>query len=126
MIKCGQKPINLSIVFSSICNLVAKFVKHPVPSLEEMQPVLKTPVGINLNHDPITIQRVKPAEKAMNINQSKNGGIDLNPAQMSIQVKKDGQEFKFNFNDLKIDVAQVTGATFTIQSINIESKLEKI
>jgi hypothetical protein len=45
------------------------------------------------------------------------GGIDLNPAQMSVQVKKDGQDFKFEFNDTEIDAAQVTGAKFTINTI---------
>lgn len=43
------------------------------------------------------------------------GGIDLNPAQMSMQVKKQGEDFKFNFNGTEIDAAQVTGATFTIR-----------
>ena len=45
------------------------------------------------------------------------GGIDLNPAQMSVQVKKDGQDFKFEFNDTEIDAAQVTGVTFTIRTM---------
>jgi hypothetical protein len=45
------------------------------------------------------------------------GGIDLNPAQMSMQVKKDGQDFKFDFNGTEIDAAQVTGATFTIRTM---------
>jgi hypothetical protein len=52
------------------------------------------------------------------------GGIDFNPAQMSMRVKKDGQDFKFNFNGTQIDAAQavtprwvVTGVTFTIRTM---------
>ena len=45
------------------------------------------------------------------------GGIDLNPAQMSMKVKKQGEDFKFNFNGTEIDAAQVTGATFTIRTM---------
>ena len=45
------------------------------------------------------------------------GGIDLNPAQMSMQVKKEGQDFKFNFNGTEINAAQVSGGTFTIRTI---------
>ena len=45
------------------------------------------------------------------------GGIDLNPADMSMQVKKEGEDFKFDFNGTEMDAAQVTGATFTIRSM---------
>ena len=45
------------------------------------------------------------------------GGIDLNPAQMSMQVKEEGEDFKFDFNGTGIDAAQVTGATFTIHTM---------
>jgi hypothetical protein len=45
------------------------------------------------------------------------GGIDLNPVQMNIQVKKQSEDFKFNFNGTEIDAAQVTGATFTIRTM---------
>jgi len=45
------------------------------------------------------------------------GGIDLNPAQMSLQVKNGPQDFKFDFNGTEIDAAQVSGATFTIRSM---------
>jgi aryl-alcohol dehydrogenase-like predicted oxidoreductase/CheY-like chemotaxis protein len=54
------------------------------------------------------------------------GGIDLNPAQMSMQVKKDGQDFKFNFNGTEIDAAQVTGATFTIRTMTPVTNLQEI
>ena len=53
------------------------------------------------------------------------GGIDLNPAQMTMQLKKDGQDFKFDFNDIKIDAAQVTGATFTIFTMTPVTNLSK-
>ncbi len=49
--------------------------------------------------------------------QSQKGGIDLNPAQMNIQVKNQGEGFKFNFNGQIIDAAQVIGATFTIRTM---------
>jgi len=48
---------------------------------------------------------------------SKNGGIDMNPAQMRMQVKNQGEDFKFDFNGIEIDTAQVTGATFTIRTM---------
>ena len=45
------------------------------------------------------------------------GGINLNPAQMTMQIKKEGEDFKFNLNGTQIDVAQITGATFTIRTM---------
>ena len=54
------------------------------------------------------------------------GGIDLNPAQMSIQVNKEGEDFKFNFNGTTIDAAQVTGATFTIRQMTPVTNLSQI
>jgi len=45
------------------------------------------------------------------------GGIDLNPAQMFMQVKKQGSDFKFEFNGQIFDAAQITGATFTIRQM---------
>ena len=56
----------------------------------------------------------------------REGGIDLNPAQMSMQVKKDGQDFKFDFNGTEIDAAQVTGATFTIRQMIPVTNLPQI
>ena len=55
-----------------------------------------------------------------------NGGIDLNPAQMSLQVKQQGEDFKFNFNGAEIDAAQVTGVTFTIRQITPVTDLPQI
>ena len=54
------------------------------------------------------------------------GGIDLNPAQMSMQVKKEGENFKFNLNGMEIDAAQVTGATFTIRTMTPVTNLPMI
>ena len=54
------------------------------------------------------------------------GGINLNPAQMSMQVKNEGEDFKFNFNGIQIDTAQVTGARFSIQTITPVTDLPKI
>jgi len=45
------------------------------------------------------------------------GGIDLNNARNVIQVKKEGENFKFDFDGTEIDAAQVTGATFTIRTM---------
>ncbi len=45
------------------------------------------------------------------------GGIDMNPAQMSLQVKNEGEGFHFDFNGVDIDAAQVTGAEFIINEI---------
>jgi hypothetical protein len=57
---------------------------------------------------------------------SQKGGIDLNPAQMNMGVKKEGQDFKFNFNGTEIDAAQVTGATFTIRTMTPVTNLPQI
>jgi hypothetical protein len=70
-------------------------------------------------------------DAAMNVAENRKsqggpGGIDLNPAQMSIQVKKDGQDFKFNFNGTEIEAAQVTGATFTIRAMTPVTNLSQI
>jgi hypothetical protein len=55
------------------------------------------------------------------------GGIDLNPAQMSMQVQKQGEDFKFDFNGVQMDASQVAGINFTILDIasvsNLPSKL---
>jgi hypothetical protein len=54
-----------------------------------------------------------------------NGGIDLNPAQMSLQVKRDenfsaegglASGWKFDYNGIKINASQVIGATFNIET----------
>jgi hypothetical protein len=55
-------------------------------------------------------------DQAMNV-QGNKGGIDLNPAQMSMQVKNEGRDFRFNFNGNEIDAAEVTGVSFTIRQM---------
>ena len=67
--------------------------------------------------------KTSKVDKAMN---SEPGGIDLNPAQMSMQVNKDGQDFKFDFNGTGIDAAHVTGATFTIHTMTPATNLPLI
>jgi N-methylhydantoinase B/oxoprolinase/acetone carboxylase alpha subunit len=63
-------------------------------------------------------------DNAMNVQDiTGTGGIDLNPAQMSMQVKNDGEDFKFDFNGTEIDAAQVTGVTFTICEMTPVSNL---
>jgi len=68
--------------------------------------------------------RLGTADGAMNVIQK--GGIDLNPAQMSVQVKKEGEDFKFDFNGTEIDAAQVTGATFTIRQMTPVKDLPQV
>jgi hypothetical protein len=58
--------------------------------------------------------------------QSGPGGIDLNPARDVMQVKKDGADFKFEFNGQTIDAAQVTGATFTIRTMTPVTNLPEM
>jgi hypothetical protein len=45
---------------------------------------------------------------------------------MSMQVKKEAQDFKFNFNGMEIDAAQITGATFTIRTMTPVTNLPQI
>jgi len=54
------------------------------------------------------------------------GGIDLNPAQMSMKVKKEGEDFKFEFNGQTFDAAQVSGATFTIRAMTPVADLPQL
>ena len=54
------------------------------------------------------------------------GGIDLNPAQMSMRVKKEGEDFKFDFNGTKINASQITGATFTIRTMTPVTNLPEL
>ena len=54
---------------------------------------------------------------AVKVHEPKTGGIDFNPAQMSLQVKNEGEGFKFDFNGSPADFAQTTGATFTIRQM---------
>jgi hypothetical protein len=59
----------------------------------------------------------QPVDGAMEVIEPKNGGIDMNPAQMSMRIKKNGEDFKFDFNGAVIDAVQVTGVTFIIRNI---------
>ena len=45
---------------------------------------------------------------------------------MSMQVKKQGEDFKFDFNGTQIDAAEVTGATFTIRQMTPVVNLSQI
>ncbi len=65
-------------------------------------------------------------EEGMISSQLKKGGIDFNPAQMSMQVKKEGEDFKFNFNGQTIDAAQITGAQFFIRTMTPVTNLPLI
>jgi len=77
---------------------------------------------------PIILQHASdPASKdgAM-AHKTDTGGIDLNPAQMSMQIKKQGEDFKFDFDGTQIDAAQVIGATFTIRQMTPVTDLPQI
>jgi CheY-like chemotaxis protein len=52
-------------------------------------------------------------DRAMNV-PKREGGINLNPAQMSLQVRNEGEDFKFDLNGADSDTGQVMGATFNI------------
>jgi len=69
--------------------------------------------------------RTMPA-RALISRSFRRGGIDLNPAQMSMQVKTVGEDFKFDFNGTEIDAAQVTGVTFTIRQMTPVTDLPQI
>jgi hypothetical protein len=43
-----------------------------------------------------------------------------------LHVKKEGEDFKFDFNGTEIDAAQITGATFTIRSMTPVTNLPQI
>ena len=65
-----------------------------------------------------------PAESKNIVNDP--GGIDLNPAQMSMRVNKEGEDFKFDYNSAPIDAATVTGAAFTIRQMTPVTNLLQI
>ena len=73
-------------------------------------------------------------DEAMRVNLLK-GGIDLNPAQMSMVLMPDtlsssqvkgSDDFKFEFNGQNFDTAQITGMSFTIRSITPVKNLPEI
>ncbi|MDE2027309.1 MAG: hypothetical protein KGJ11_02050 [Candidatus Omnitrophica bacterium] len=72
-------------------------------------------VRMGTNTKPDGAMKANPTVGKVMVN--KNGGIDLNPAQMSMQVKKEGQDFKFQWNGQTFDAAQITGATFKIETM---------
>ena len=78
-------------------------------------------IGAPVENSSIPTNKVQQVE----FNKTK-GGIDLNPAQMSMQIKKEGEDFKFNFNGIEIDAAQVTGATFKIRTMTPVTNLPEI
>jgi hypothetical protein len=43
-----------------------------------------------------------------------------------MRVKKEGEDFKFDFNGTEIDAAQVIGATFTIRTMKPVTNLPQI
>ncbi len=68
-------------------------------------------------------------DKAQAVPQPKQGGIDFNPTQMSLQIKNgDSHQFlaKWPENEMEIDAAQVTGATFTIRQMTPVTNLPQV
>jgi len=75
---------------------------------------------------------ISAANKAMLISnpikkhRSDTGGIDLSPAQMSLQVKHQGENFRFDYHGIEINAAQVVGIDFTIRHIEPVKNLPQI
>ena len=74
--------------------------------------------------DPLTNPAMRVAKEASGTR--REGGINLNPSQMSLQVKEDGMDFKFSFNGILIDAAQLTGMGFTIRQMTPVRDLPRI
>ncbi len=72
---------------------------------------------ISLNTSVQEMYRLTVKDKAM-LSSDVKGGIDLNPAQMALETKKEGQDFHFNFNGHDIDAAQIVGAEFEIERLS--------
>ena len=60
--------------------------------------------------------RLPIADRAMAAKQ-KDGGIDLDPAQMTMDVKKEDGEFRFDFDPKGIDLNNIEGAEFIIRQM---------
>jgi|GEM_PF-6432573 len=71
---------------------------------------------------------IKPNDpnRAMNVRKQNQGGINLNPAQMSMQIKGQTEDFKFEYNGQTIDAAQVSGVTFTIGQMTPVTNMAEI
>jgi hypothetical protein len=54
------------------------------------------------------------------------GGIDLNPAQMVMDIRKGAEDFKFDFNGLELDSRQIAGVQFNIRQITPVTNLPLI
>jgi len=56
----------------------------------------------------------------------KEGGINLNPSQFSLQINQVGDEFSFNFNGLPMETTQVAGISFVIYQIQPVTNLPQL
>ncbi len=81
------------------------------------------PWAAKLEEEPDLIKRLR-RDFALSVKTS--GGIDLNPAQMSMQIKREGEDFKYNFNGTQIDAALVTGVQFTIRQMRPVTNLPQV
>ena len=94
----------------------------------KLDPKLSLPLEISdfLERDHALISEHHAVDRAMKIHNHNEGGIDLNPAQMSLQTKREGEDFKFDFNGIEIDATQVTGTTFIIRTMTPVTNLPQI
>ena len=56
----------------------------------------------------------------------KRGGIDLDPAQMSLDVKKEGEGFQFDGQWQSMDLRNITGAEFVIRQMTTVTDLPQV
>jgi hypothetical protein len=89
--------------FFSQISETARFLAESVPELTDVQMV----VFHKLSEYEIYPQLTSFLTK---------GGVDFNPAQMSMDVKTEGQEFRFNGDWIDIDPADISGAYFTVRT----------
>jgi len=115
----GAKEINIDY-------LLDVFYSKQGLELIKMQNVRKGNVLVINQLQKASVHGRGALDKTAKINVQKSGGIDFNPAQMSMQVNNGPQDFKFDFNGTEIDAAQITGATFTIRNMTPVTNLPLI
>ena len=129
-----QERLDGANIYIDAKGFTRKEVNNPYPFFEPEEGLKEERVEFGFFRGASLDDRKTPKDKALVTAQASNyirsngrkGGIDLNPAQMSMQVKKQGEDFKFDFNGTQIDAAQVTGATFTIRQMTPVVNLSQI
>ncbi len=105
--------------------LIRKWLKVffiALPNAESMSDsrVLGSYVRQRLSEDSVQSSEKASADRAMNGQLSRKGGIDLNPAQMNMQsfgAAGHSSGLAQDSSDFNINPAQITGATFTIRQM---------